>query len=135
MVEEFQPRQKNLHQIKKSIDKNYSVTALILVLSMIFFGISWEIWLNPIKPNGSMLWAKILPLVMALPGLYRGKIYTFQWLSLLVWFYVCEALVRVYTDQTIEIILSIIWFLMSLALFLVIWRGIKILKKQKISIE
>ena len=84
---------------------------------MIIFGISWEIWLNPIRPGGSMLWAKVLPLMLALPGLYKARIYTFQWLSLLVWLYVCEALVRVYTTQKIEI-LGLLLLLMTKMLWL-----------------
>tara|TARA_E500000178_G_scaffold353612_1_gene419999 strand:+ start:1517 stop:1891 length:375 start_codon:yes stop_codon:yes gene_type:complete len=117
-----------LQKIEKKIEKNFSITALVLVISMIIFGISWEIWLNPIRPGGSMLWAKVLPLMLALPGLYKARIYTFQWLSLLVWLYVCEALVRVYTTQKIEILLSVIWLLMSLSLFIIIWRSIRSIK-------
>ena len=112
------------------MNKNYTLTALTMVVSMILFGIAWEIWLNPIRPGGSMLWAKVLPLVLTLPGLYKGKIYTFQCLSLLVWFYVCEALVRVYTNQKIEILLSFVWLTMSLILFVVIWRAIRSIKKK-----
>ena len=128
MDEECQKWQKNLQKIEKKIEKNFSITALVLVISMIIFGISWEIWLNPIRPGGSMLWAKVLPLMLALPGLYKARIYTFQWLSLLVWLYVCEALVRVYTTQKIEILLSVIWLLMSLSLFIIIWRSIRSIK-------
>lgn len=128
MVEECQKWQKNLQKIEKKIEKNFSITALVLVISMIIFGISWEIWLNPIRPGGSMLWAKVLPLMLTLPGLYKARIYTFQWLSLLVWLYVCEALVRVYTTQKIEILLSVIWLLMSLSLFIIIWRSIRSIK-------
>ena len=128
MDEGCQKWQKNLQKIEKKIEKNFSITALVLVISMIIFGISWEIWLNPIRPGGSMLWAKVLPLMLALPGLYKARIYTFQWLSLLVWLYVCEALVRVYTTQKIEILLSVIWLLMSLSLFIIIWRSIRSIK-------
>ena len=128
MDEECQKWQKNLQKIEKKIEKNFSITALVLVISMIIFGISWEIWLNPLRPGGSMLWAKVLPLMLALPGLYKARIYTFQWLSLLVWLYVCEALVRVYTTQKIEILLSVIWLLMSLSLFIIIWRSIRSIK-------
>ena len=130
MDEECQKWQKNLQKIEKKIEKNFSITALVLVISMIIFGISWEIWLNPLRPGGSMLWAKVLPLMLALPGLYKARIYTFQWLSLLVWLYVCEALVRVYTTQKIEILLSVIWLLMSLSLFIIIWRSIRSIKIQ-----
>tara|TARA_B100001094_G_C17610856_1_gene521160 strand:- start:107 stop:481 length:375 start_codon:yes stop_codon:yes gene_type:complete len=124
-----------LQKIKKKINKNFSISALIVVISMIIFGILWEIWLNPLRPGGSMLWTKVLPLMLALPGLYKAKIYTFQWLSLLVWLYVCEALVRVYTTQKVEILLSIIWLVLSLTLFVIIWRSIRSIKAQKSTSE
>tara|TARA_B100001094_G_C17810368_1_gene613489 strand:+ start:323 stop:697 length:375 start_codon:yes stop_codon:yes gene_type:complete len=124
-----------LEKIKKKIDKNFSVSALVIVLLMIVFGILWEIWLSPLRPGGSMLWAKVLPLMLAIPGLYKAKIYTFQWLSLLVWLYVCEALVRVYTTQKIEILLSVIWLTMSLTLFIIIWRSIRSLKATNSTTE
>ena len=92
-------------------------------------------WLSPLRPGGSMLWAKVLPLVLALPGLYKAKIYTFQWLSLLVWLYVCEALVRVYSTQIVEIVLSIIWLVMSLTLFIIIWQSIRSLKAKNSKSE
>ncbi len=122
-----------MRKIKKIANKNHGISAILVVLIMIAFGIAWELILNPIKPGGSMLWVKVLPLVFALPGLYNSRVYTFQWLSLLVWFYVCEALVRVYTNQKIEIFLSIGWLLLSLTLFIVIWRAIKATKDQKID--
>jgi len=37
-------------------------------------------------PGFSLLWA--LPLLAAVPGLWRARVYTFQWLSLLILFYV-----------------------------------------------
>ena len=118
------------------MNKNYSLIAFIMVITMIIFGISWEIWINPIRPGGSMLWAKVIPLVLTLPGLYKSNVYSFQCLSLLVWLYVCEALVRIYSNQTIEILLSILWLAMSLTLFIIIWRGIRAIKiEQKLASE
>ena len=105
----------------------------MIVICMIILGIAWEIWLNPIKEEGSLLWLKVTPLIVTLPGLVKGNVYTFQWISLLVWFYICEALVRVYTFQMIEIILSIIWLIMSIILFVIVWMAIKSFKKLKSS--
>tara|TARA_A100001011_G_C14308405_1_gene844347 strand:- start:1335 stop:1709 length:375 start_codon:yes stop_codon:yes gene_type:complete len=120
-----------LHKIH--IDKKYNIAALMIVICMIILGIAWEIWLNPIKEEGSLLWLKVTPLIVTLPGLVKGNVYTFQWISLLVWFYICEALVRVYTVQMIEIILSIIWLIMSIILFVIVWMAIKSFKKLKSS--
>lgn len=69
--------------------------ALAATIALIVFGIAWEIVLDPLRPGGSWLALKVLPLVFALKGLYQAKIYTFKWMSLLVWLYVGEALVRI----------------------------------------
>lgn len=76
--------------------------------------IGWELWWAPLRPGGSWLAVKALPLLAAAPGLWRGRpfaggvggaqrgpggvLYTAQWLSLLVWFYLCEGVVRGLTD-------------------------------------
>ena len=67
--------------------------ALAALLALIAFGLAWELWLAP--TGRDTLAIKVVPLVLALPGLWRGKLYTFRWLSLLVWLYVAEGLVRV----------------------------------------
>ncbi len=42
--------------------------------------------------GGSAWWTlKALPLLPALPGLWRYRLYTYRWLSLLVWLYVGDA--------------------------------------------
>jgi uncharacterized membrane protein len=41
---------------------------------------------------------KVLPLVAAAPGMWHGKLYTYQWMSMLVWFYLAEGVVRGLTD-------------------------------------
>jgi uncharacterized membrane protein len=50
----------------------------------------WELALT-----GSWFWAlKALPLLPALPGLWRYRLYTYRWVSLLLWLYVTEGLVH-----------------------------------------
>ena len=59
---------------------------------LIVLGLGWELdW----APTGrGTLALKVLPLVLALPGLWRQRMYTCRWLSLWVWVYVAEGLVR-----------------------------------------
>lgn len=38
---------------------------------------------------------KGIPLLFAIPGLWRGKIYTMQWASMLILLYITEGLVRI----------------------------------------
>ena len=120
---------KNLvKKIKMGIEKKFCNWSILIVVTMIVFGVLWEVLINPLRPTGSLLWLKIIPLVLTLPGLFKAKILTFQCLSLLVWLYICEALVRIYSDEWIEIVMSSLWLMLSLFLFFLIWRAMKILK-------
>jgi uncharacterized membrane protein len=66
--------------------------ALLLTVLLIALGLAWELVL---APTGRGFWAlKVLPLAWALPGLMRHRLYTYRWLSLALWLYVLEGLVR-----------------------------------------
>ena len=61
------------------------------LLGLIVLGLGWELWL-PAKPS---LWAlKVLPLCIPVAGLLRRRMYTYRWVSLLVWLYFMEGAVR-----------------------------------------
>ncbi|MBI5716687.1 MAG: DUF2069 domain-containing protein [Burkholderiales bacterium] len=66
--------------------------ALGTALALVALGVAWESWLAP-TGRGSLA-LKVLPLVLALPGLWRHRMLTYRRLSLLVWLYVLEGLVR-----------------------------------------
>jgi uncharacterized membrane protein len=50
---------------------------------LLFLCLAWELWLAPLRPGGSMLVLKALPLLFPLLGILRGKRYTHQWTSML----------------------------------------------------
>jgi len=62
------------------------------LLALIVLCLAWELWLAP--TGRGTLAVKVLPLLIALPGAWRGRTYTLRWLSLAVWLYVTEGLVR-----------------------------------------
>ena len=70
-----------------------TLTALIVVT------LAWELWLAPLRPGGSWLALKTLPLLLPLRGVIRGEIYTYRWATMLVLAYLAEGLVRAYTEQ------------------------------------
>ena len=72
--------------------------SLALLLTLIALGAGWELWWAPVRPGGSTLFLKVLPLCFAVVGLLRHRLYTYRWLSLLVWLYVAEAGVRLWSD-------------------------------------
>ena len=68
--------------------------AFASALGLVALGLAWELWLAPLRPGGSLLALKVLPMVFALRGLYLRRMYTYRWTSLLVWFYFTEGVVR-----------------------------------------
>lgn len=96
---------------------------------MVLYGLLWEALWDPIR-EGSWLWLKVLPLALALPGIWRGRLYTFQWMSLLVWLYVCEALVRVLGLSPTEQMLAAGWLAQSLALTAVVLLAVRACRRQ-----
>ena len=71
--------------------------ALGSLLGLIVLGLAWELWLAP--TGSGTLAIKVLPLVLCVPGLLRHRMYTFRWLSLLIWLYFMEGVVRATTEQ------------------------------------
>jgi uncharacterized membrane protein len=72
--------------------------AVASTLGLILLGLAWELWLAPLRPGGSWLALKVLPLALALSGLLKLRMYTYRWLSLAVWLYFTEACVRGWSD-------------------------------------
>jgi uncharacterized membrane protein len=65
---------------------------------LIALGLAWELWLAPVRPGGSLLALKVLPLILPLAGVLKNRMYTYRWLSLLVWLYFIEGTVRAWSD-------------------------------------
>lgn len=75
-----------------------AVTVLAL-LALVALCLAWELWLAPLRPGGSWLALKALPLLLALPGVLRMRMYTYRALALFVWLYFVEGVVRATSDR------------------------------------
>ena len=84
---------------------------------LIVLGLAWELWLAPIRPGGSWLALKVLPLCIPLAGLLKNRMYTYRWVSLLVWLYFTEGVVRGYSDPMPSQALAWIEIALCLSLF------------------
>ena len=87
------------------------------LIALIFLLVAWEGWLAPLKPGGSALILKVLPLLLPLFGILRGKRYTYQWSSMLILLYFMEGAVRAWSDRGLsaqlamgEVVLTVIFF-------------------------
>jgi len=72
--------------------------AVTSLLGLIALGLAWELWLAPVRPGGSWLALKVLPLCLPLAGLLKRRMYTYRWVSLMVWIYFTEGVVRAWSD-------------------------------------
>lgn len=89
--------------------------ALALCLALVVLGLLWELHLAP-TGSGSLA-LKVVPLVLALPGLWRMKLYTYRWMSLAVWLYAAEGSVRINSRPGPEVTLAAIELVLSVLLF------------------
>ena len=92
------------------------VAALSLVL-LIALCVAWELWLAPLRPGGSWLVLKVIPLLLPLRGVLKSDNYTMQWSTLLIWLYFTEGAVRATSDHGLsaelgaaEVALSVVYF-------------------------
>jgi uncharacterized membrane protein len=98
---------------------------------LIVLGLAWEMWLAPIRPGGSLLALKVLPLVLPLAGVLKNRMYTYRWLSLLVWLYFTEGVVRAWSDKPPGNALALAQVVLCLLLFTACAMHVRIrLKKQ-----
>jgi uncharacterized membrane protein len=91
--------------------------AVSSLIGLIVIGIAWELFLAPLRPGGSWLVLKVLPLCLPLAGLLKNRMYTYRWVSLLVWLYFTEGIVRAWGDKApgnwlamVEVVLCLVLF-------------------------
>ena len=73
--------------------------------------------LAPVRPGGSLLALKVLPLILPLAGVLKNRMYTYRWLSLLVWLYFTEGAVRAWSDKPPSNYLAMVEVFLCLVLF------------------
>jgi len=93
------------------------VLAVGSLLGLIALGLGWELVLAPIRPGGSWLALKVLPLCLPLAGLLKNRMYTYRWVSLMVWLYFTEGAVRAYSDKAPSNYLAMMEVVLCLLLF------------------
>lgn len=80
-----------------------AVASLVLLIVLC---VAWELVLAPLRPGGSWLVLKVLPLLVPLRGILKRDVYTMQWSSMLILLYFAEGLVRGTSDTGFSMILG-----------------------------
>lgn len=73
--------------------------SIVSLLALIVLSIAWEWFLAPLRPGGSWLIIKFLPLLLPLRGMLTRNRYTMQWSSMLILLYFTEGIVRATSDR------------------------------------
>jgi uncharacterized membrane protein len=92
--------------------------ACVALAALIVLSVAWEWWLAPLRPGGSLLVLKAIPLMLALPGVWRQRLYTLQWASMLILLYFAEGIVRGWSDTGLSARLGWLETALSLAFFI-----------------
>lgn len=100
----------------------YRWGASVSLIALIILGLAWELRIAPIRPGGSYLALKVLPLLLPLRGVLRGNLYTLQWAAMLILLYFMEGVVRAWSDPApmsvlmawFEIVLSLTFYVCAL---------------------
>jgi uncharacterized membrane protein len=86
-------------------------------VALILLCLAWELWLAPLRPGGSYLALKALPLAIPLAGILHGRRYTFQWTSMFILGYFAEGVMRAWSERgtsrelaAAEVALSVAYF-------------------------
>jgi uncharacterized membrane protein len=93
------------------------LTASASLIALIVLCLLWEGWLAPLRPGGSLLILKAVPLLLPLRGILQGRRYTYQWACMAILLYFTEGVVRVWSDgglsawlAGLEVVLTLIFF-------------------------
>lgn len=97
--------------------KALRLLALACLAGLIVLCLGWELWLAPLRPGGSLLALKALPLAAPVAGLLAGRRYTYQWSSLLILAYFAEGATRAWSDAGLSRRLAWLEIALSLAFF------------------
>jgi uncharacterized membrane protein len=100
-----------------------ALTALCMLAALCLL---WEWLLAPIRPGGSWMMLKALPLLIPLPGILSPsprRRYTYQWSTLFIWLYFTEGVVRAWSDistvsqtlATIQVVLCVVFFVAAVS--------------------
>jgi uncharacterized membrane protein len=99
----------NPNRMKNSVNMSRWL-AVGSLMGLIVLCVAWELFLAPLRPGGSWLVLKA--------GLLKNKMYTYRWVSLMVWLYFTEGAVRAYSDKAPSNYYALVEVLLCTTLFI-----------------
>jgi uncharacterized membrane protein len=84
------------------------IGAVASLVALILLCVAWETFLAPLRPGGSWLALKVVPLLIPLRGILKRDVYTLQWSSMLILLYLAEGSVRAFTETGLSATLGLL---------------------------
>jgi uncharacterized membrane protein len=108
--------------MQAKLDPTLHRGAILSLGGLVVLCLLWELSVAPLRPGGSLLALKAVPLLLPLPGVIRASLYTMQWASMLILLYLMEGVVRALSDPnwisammaSLEILLSLTFYLCAI---------------------
>ncbi len=102
--------------------RTFHIGAMASLILLILWLVAWETVVAPLKPGGSWLALKAVPLLIPLGGVVKRDIYTLQWSSMVILLYFTEGVVRAWSDMLPvsrlmawgEVVLVVVYFVCAL---------------------
>ena len=93
------------------------LAAAASLAALIVLCLAWELWFAPLRPGGSLVALKALPLAAPLAGILAGRRRTYQWSSLFILAWFAEGVTRAWGDAGLSQRLAWLEIALSLAFF------------------
>ncbi len=106
----------------------YVLIASAAIVDLIMVCVAWEWLISPLRPGGSWLVLKAVPLIIMLPGVWRANVYTMQWSSMAILIYTTEALTRI-TESGWNMWMAILELILSVTVFVALLMYLKPIKE------
>ncbi len=117
MPPERRPASADFSPANPAYARRANLAASASLIALIALCLVWELWLAPLRPGGSWLALKTLPLLAPLFGILHGRRYTHQWATLLIQLYLLEGLARATSDSGMMQTLAILEVTLALVFF------------------
>lgn len=107
------------------------IPAAVFWLVLIGLTLIWDWWYAPLHTGRWLLIIKLFPLVLPLRGIMSGKIYTYQYCSMLILLYFTEGVMRLFDIEMWSRIFAVCEIACSLLFFIFCLRYLKQFKVKK----
>lgn len=91
--------------------------AVASLISLLVLCVLWEFVLAPLRPGGSWMVIKALPLLLPMSGTIRRNVYTMQWASMMILLYFTEGVVRAWSERGMSQLLASLEILFATVFF------------------